>query len=746
MLRNLLNRLLPGRAPGAVISGAAALTANADRWIAAGDAAETAGDLRKASELYRKAVDAAPAYAKARLSLGVALEAIGDTDGAIQSYEEALAIDPANPLASYNLGRMHYMRGALHDAKALLHRALEHKPHFPEAYVVLSNLYDAEDNPGAAAEALEIALKQRPDWPGALFNYGMMLKKLGRLSEAESALSRVVAIDPGNTDASHELANLLHARGALQEAETLLRLAIKRQPLLWEAHDRLFQVLSQQGNSQAAAAAAQAAAELLRDSAGALKNYGLALRRLGRLAEAEAALRRAIIIAPQMARAYWELGVVLHGQSRIAECLKALSVARRLEPEAFDLESGELLALTFSDEIPSEDLFAKHRAFGVRLENAYPPRFEPFQNNRDPERRLRIGYVSGDFYRHPVALFTAPLFERHDRKAYEIYCYSVGARVESNPMKGLVDHWREAASMSHAELAETINSDSIDILVDLSGHSGQSRLAVIAQQPAPVQVSWLGYLNTTGTTRIQYRLCDRHSDPPGLADPFHTESLYRLPHSQWCYRPLISVDGSNTLPFRLNGYITFGSFNQVTKLSPSIRGLWADILRRLPNSRLLIAGVPEGHTQDILLEYFENCGIGRTRIAVAPRVALQDYFRLFDSVDMALDSAPYSGGTTSCDALWMGVPVLTVPGSRSVSRSTASILSTVGLGEWIASSPEDYVQRALRFAAEDARLAELRQTLRQRMRESPLMDEFRFARDIEDAYRHMWRAWCVSTD
>jgi predicted O-linked N-acetylglucosamine transferase (SPINDLY family) len=296
--------------------------------------------------------------------------------------------------------------------------------------------------------------------------------------------------------------------------------------------------------------------------------------------------------------------------------------------------------------------------------------------------------------------------------------------------------------MSDSELADTINRDEIDILVDLTGHAGRLRLGVFAQQPSPVQVTWLGYLSTVGLTRIRYRLSDARSDPPGLTEHLHTETLVRLPHSQWCYRPWVPIDHATEPPFRRNGFITFGSFNNMPKLSRTVLKLWFEILARLPDSRLVIVGVPEGHARERLHREFGEAGVDASRITIVPRIPLDQYFRWFDAVDIALDTMPYSGGTTTCDTLWMGVPVVTCPGSRSVSRSAASILATVGLPAWIASTPEDYVRLAVEFARDGAAIAELRKSLRQRMRESPIMDEPRFVSDVEDAYRQMWRTWC----
>jgi predicted O-linked N-acetylglucosamine transferase (SPINDLY family) len=298
--------------------------------------------------------------------------------------------------------------------------------------------------------------------------------------------------------------------------------------------------------------------------------------------------------------------------------------------------------------------------------------------------------------------------------------------------------------MSDTELADLIHRDAIDVLVDLSGHTGIPCLNVFAQQPTPVQVTWLGYLNSTGLTRIQYRLCDAYTDPPGMTERLHTETLVRLPHSQWCYRPFVLMDHAAEPPMRKNRFVTFGSFNSPVKISATTHRLWCELLARVLDSRLVIVGIPEGRSRERLLKDFAAAGIAVSRITMVGRVALTEYFRCFDSVDIALDTTPYSGGTTTCDALWAGVPVVTAPGPRPFSRSAASILSTAGLADWIASTPEDYVRIAAGFAREEAKVAELRRSLRQTMRESPLMDEARFVRDLEAAYRAMWRAWCES--
>lgn len=606
------------------------------------------------------------------------------------------------------------------------------------------NRAESEGNFRKACEQYRKAVDAAPGSAKAHLNLGIGLEATGDTHGAIQSYEAALAIDPGNPYAGYNLANVLCARGAFDQAERLLHSALDRQPEFPEAHVALSNLYSSQGNPAAAAVSLEAALKLRPDYVGALNNYGLVLRELRRLTEAETALRRAIEIDPGILSAYRALGAVLRDQARIGDSVEVFRAAHQLAPERLDLVSTELFTLNFFEDISGAALFARHKAFGAQLESAVPSRFGPFRNIRTPERRLRVGYVSGDFYRHPAGVFTIPLFEHHDRSAYSIYCYSTGSRVDdvTGQIRATADVWRDAASMSDAELADTVNRDAIDILVDLSGHSGVSRLGVFAQQPAPLQVAWLGYLNTTGLTRIQYRLTDRYADPPGIADQRHTETLYRLPSSQWCYRPFISIDVLEEPAFGRNGFITFGSFNHISKLSRTVRALWAEILTRLPDSRLVIVGVPDGQARDSLLRDLEHAGVAATRITVVPQLPLDEYYRWFNAVDIALDTTPYSGGTTTCDTLWMGVPVITVPGDLPASRSAASILSTVGLASWIASTPQDYVRLAVDYARDTAGITRLRQSLRRMMRESPIMDEPRFARDVEEAYRHMWRTWC----
>jgi len=549
--------------------------------------------------------------------------------------------------------------------------------------------------------------------------------------------------------ASYNLGKLHFLRGEHPQAEQHLRAALERKPEFPEAHVVLASVQDARGDYQAAAASLETALHQRPQYAGAWQNYATALVKLDRMADAESAARHAVSCDPEFLAAYLFLGDLLRTDGRLDEAVQMFQRARALPGGGIACEQAELHVLNHSDSISDEALFERHREVGHRLEILHPPRFATFDNVPDPQRRLRIGYVSRDFVRHPVGWFMAPVLERHDRSLFEVHCYATSARADdvTTQLRSAADGWLDASRMSHAEIADSIHRDRIDILVDLQGHAATSDLAVFAQQAAPVQVSWLGYLNTTGLTRIQYRICDAITDPPGAADRLHTEALVRLPQGQWCYRPYRAGEFSKTHavepPCRRNRCITFGSFNHLLKLSATAIGLWARILQLLQDSRLIVMGVPAGPAQDRLCDAFTQLGISASRIRMVPPVPMEEYFPWFNEVDLALDSTPYSGGTTTCDTLWMGVPVVTLAGSRSASRSAASLLSSLGLTEWIAGTGDDYVALALKFARHEALLTGLRATLRDRMRVSPLMDERRFARALEDAYRGMWRTWCA---
>jgi predicted O-linked N-acetylglucosamine transferase (SPINDLY family) len=678
----------------------------ADRLIAQGNRAEDAGRIQEARDLYGRAIAAAPDYARAHVNLGIALEALGDVDGAAASHRAALAADASDPYANYNLAKLRFAAGAPDEANGLVSRALETRADFREALVLRGCLLSMHGRAQESLADFEHALAQRADF-GTLFHYAQALRALDRQADAASALLRALDLEPGNIDARAALADVLAAQGDAAGSAVALERVLAERPA-WP--DALF-------------------------------NYGCMLRKLRRLPEAAMAFRRAIAQQPDHARAYQMLGAVLVGQSLADQALEVYREGRLKCPQDEGLASAELFALLCAEKVPEDERFARHVAVGRQIERAHPPRVPVFRNRPDPNRRLRIGYVSGDFCYHVITLQMLAVLEHHDRIGFEAYCYSSTEAPDhyTQALQAQADGWRAWRTLDEDAMAQAIAADNVDILVDLAGHSSIPQLGVMAQRAAPVQATWIGYLSTTGLERIDYRISDSIADPPGLTDRYHTEVIVRLPRTQWCWRPFVTPSHAMTPPCAKNGYVTFGSFHGAMKLAPGVRRLWAEILARVPASRFIAIGVPSGPAHDALLR---DLGIPRERTTLVPYVSLEDYMRWYDAVDIILDPAPYSGANTTCDALFMGVPVITAPGVRTASRSAASILRAAGLDEFVCDDSEDYMRRAVALAGQPRRLADLRRSLRTRLQSSPIMDEAGFTRDLEAAYRRMWQKWC----
>lgn len=591
-----------------------------------------------------------------------------------------------------------------------------------------------------ASECYRRAVRLAPDLAAAHLNLGIALAALGDATAAARAYEAVLALDPGHAFASYNFANLSYAQGDASQAEARVRDALRSKPDFPEAQVLLSNILDEAGDIVGAVAALEAAIRLQPTYAGAHFNHALLLHKLGRLGAAKAAVDSAILLDPANAQAHALLDTLLRDEAFPHESLEMTRQALALAPDRWDLRSRELFFLNFDEQIDAETLYRRHREFGEMLEHAVPARFAHAPAaSRERNRPLRIGYVSGDLYVHPVALFLIPLLEHRDRAAFAAVCYSCGERSDhiTGKIRGLSDKWVDAAGFTDAQLAQAIQADGIDILIDLSGHSGGSRLAVFAQKPAPVQVTWLGYLNTTGLTRIDYRLCDLRTDPPGTAS-LHTERLFPLPWSQWCYQPFLQIEQADAAPFEKNDYLTFGSFNQPGKISTAMCRRWAQVLELVPGSRLLIAGVSSEAKRASISGVMGQSGIDAGRFHFEPRVDLAGYYELYNRVDVAMDTYPYGGGTTTFDALWMGVPVVTASGDLPVSRSAASIIGALGLDQWIAADVEGYVETAAGRARQLDEIARLRRSLRHQLSASGFMDTRRFVGDFEAALRRMW--------
>jgi predicted O-linked N-acetylglucosamine transferase (SPINDLY family) len=536
----------------------------------------------------------------------------------------------------------------------------------------------------------------------------------------------------------------LRDEGRFDDAIAACRRAIELKPDYPEACNNLGNALNDSGRFDEAIASYRQAIQLKGDHPEVHNNLGIALRGTGRLDEAVASYRRAIELKPDYPEAHNNLGNALKEMGQLDEAIAAYRRATVLRPKLSDAHSNLLSTLNYHPGWDPATIFEEHRRWHYRYAEPLQRFIQPHRNERSPDRRLRIGYVSPDFRKHPVGHFLLPLLMRHDHKHCEIFCYAQvrASDVLTEQLRTHADHWHSLTGLQDGPAAELIRQHQIDILVDLSGHTAHNRLMFFAHKPAPVQVTFLGYPNTTGLATMDYRLTDAYADPPGLTEPWHSEQLFRLPQCAWCYQPAASPP----IEPRKEGPITFGCFNNFAKVTEPMLLLWARILHQVPGSRLLLKtrALSSENARQRVRQVLGEAGIDSECLELrGHEPAHDDHLALYQRLDVALDTFPYHGTKTTCEAMWMGVPVVTLAGKTHPSRVGVSLLNNIGLPELVANSPEEYVRLAVELAGDPPRLSHLRSTLRQRMEGSPLMDAPRFARDMETAYRSMWQRWCA---
>jgi predicted O-linked N-acetylglucosamine transferase (SPINDLY family) len=575
------------------------------------------------------------------------------------------------------------------------------------------------------------------------FESGVSHHQAGRLAEAERFYRQVLALQPDHAEALHLLGMLAAQAGRLDVAVELIRRAIRIRPDFVNAHYNLGLALQDKGQLGEAVTSYRQAIQLQPDYAEAHSNLGIALTNMGQVEEAIASFRRAIRIKPGFAEAHYNLGNALRSEGQLEEVIACYRQAIRLRPELVEAHSNLVNTFLYHPGYDARMIHEEVRHWNQQHAEPLKKFIQPHHNNRDPERCLRIGYVSADFFDHASAFFLLPLFRHHDRRQVEVFCYSHQAHTDqvTQQMKDRVQHWRTTVGQPDAKIAAQIRQDQIDVLIDLKLHSGGNSLLMFAHKPAPVQATWLGYPGTTGLDTMDYRLTDPYLDPPGLDDAFYSERSIRLPDTFWCYDPLTDEPKVNAPPCLEKGWVTFGCLNNFCKINDAVLALWAGVLKAVSNSRLLLLA-PEGSSRQRVLDRLGREGIGPERVEFVARQSRSEYRKTYHRIDIGLDSFPCNGHTTSLDSFWMGVPVVTLAGKTVFGRAGVSQLSNLGLPELIARTPDQYVQIATDLANDLPRLAELRRTLRARMEASPLMDAPRFARNIEAAYRQMWRNWC----
>jgi len=572
-----------------------------------------------------------------------------------------------------------------------------------------------------------------------------MLLKGGRTNEALKLCEKLCARSDADSASLSLLGEIYFHQGRFPDAAVVLQRAIQLEPDNAAVCSMLADSSLHQGQTAKAAEYYRMALQQRPDDPKLLTNLAGILSGMHRSSEAEPLLRRAVQLAPHLSKPYTNLGSSLQAQGKVDEALEVYENGLKNADDDPQLHSNYLLARHYSAIQDSKGSLVAHKAWGQRHAcSRTPHRFKV--SERCNTGKLRVGYISPDFRTHSVPYFLMPLFENYDRDAFEVICYSDVYKQDSmtRRLQGQVDGWRNTVGFTDEKVDQRIRSDGIDILVDLAGHTADNRLGVFARRSAPVQITWLGYPDTTGLDEMDYRISDGYADPSGFEE-YCSEQLLRLDKCFLCYGPPQDVPLPGCSPVGENGFLTFGSFNNLAKINNEVLRLWADVLKMVPGSRLVIKnpGLTDAATRQDYLSRIAAHGIDTARITLKGLSSdTKSHLDEYGNIDIGLDTFPYNGTTTTCEAMWMGVPVLTLAGNVHASRVGSSLLQACNMDHWIAESPQQYIDLAVKYAFNSEDLASERHTLRERMAGSILCDAKRFTGSMEEALLHAWHSWC----
>ncbi len=609
----------------------------------------------------------------------------------------------------FNYANLLRENGSREEAEAAYRRALELNPKLAGAAVRLARFAYARADFEEAGRRYRQALEARPDHPDTLSSLGVVLKDLGRPQEAIACWQRALEIEPRHALSHANLGAMYRLMKDLPRAIEHLRTALEIEP---------------------------------RD-ASAATTLAHALLEMGRIGEAEALARGVVERAPQSGDGHLMLGFAAAHQARIEDAIAAFRAAHERAPESSVPLSNALFCSLYGEARDAAGLLGLARELAEKIVPAGPVRTQ-WRNDRDPERRLRLGFLSADLRRHPVGYFIEPILEHLDPAQFEVACYSTTVAPDeiTARLKPHAALWRECGGLADERLVELIEADAVDVLLDLSGHTALNRVRALASKPAPVQALYIGYPGTTGMAAMDWIVADARVCPPGY-ERFYSERVARLAGSFWCYRPNPAAPEPGELPALRGGGVTFGSYNALSKLSDTTLRLWTRVLHAVPGSRLVLKALPfaDAATREMTRRRFADAGMDSARLLIEPPTEPDRFLAEYRRVDIALDPAPYNGGTTTCEALWMGVPVVTLAGEAFFARMGASLMHNAGSPELVAASADEYVKIAAALAADIARLGDLRASLRARLAASPILDGPRAGRELGDACRTMWREW-----
>jgi len=687
-------------------------------------------------------------------------------DGAI--VPSGQAFDMTSPL---HTALQHHRGGRRLDAERCCREALEADPSCSGAAFLLGLLALEDGKPADAVPWLALAAELDPRNPACYVNLGEAHRRLGQLAPAFKALLQAIDFGPWMFAPAYNLGLLLTDCGALEGAVACFERAMQIKPGLKEASERLATVRALQAlrpdslppaagmsasvlvalaTLQLRAGHAAASVALLRRALTLQPNMHVALAMLGsalgdqdRDDEAIEAYERAIELGPCPPWLIASLGNACLRSGRVREAIARHREAAALAPTGSSFHSSLLYVLQFDPVCNAREYLREALEWDARHGRPSQGARNGHENDRTPDRRLRVGYVGAGFRRHCQALFLLPLLSNHDRDAFEIFCYSNDRRVDDVTKKigALADGWRDVVLLEDDAVVKLVRDDQIDVLVDLTMHMEGGRLPVFARKPAPIQLTWLAYPGTTGVSALHYRVTDPFLDPPDADTAAYSERLLHLPDAFWCYDPLTSKNALGPPPLRRDDRFTFGCLNNFAKLNEGVIALWSRILRSAPSSRLILRA-PEGSARRRATELFQSLGVSSERIEFVGYQPRLDYLATYYQIDVCLDTFPYNGHTTSLDAFWMGVPVVTLVGETVVGRGGISVAMNLGLPQLVAHTPDDFVRIASELCHAPDDLAHLRAGLASRIEASPLMNAPRFARNLEAAYRRVWKEWC----
>ena len=742
------------------------------------------GRLEEAERAYKEAIAIKTNYAEAHYNLGTTFHAVGRLEEAEDSYKKAIAIKPNYAEVYNHLGITLKQLGKLEESEFSYKKAIEINPNYSEAYNNLGITLNEFGRLEEAEHNYRLALAHNQNMSVTFNNLGITLQELGRLEEAEDCYKKAITINPNYAEAYSNLGTLFQEVGRLEGSEDCYKKSIAILPDSPGAHNNLGTILQALGRPEESEICYKKAIAIKSNYAEAYNNLGVTLQEIGRIKEAEANYQKAIDIKPNYAEAHGNLGAMYRLKGRYVDASESISRALAIDAnyanalqeystllahmsnykdvckysdaalEIVGLNSKDkqeskiwksrLYTLIYHPDLSAKEICAEYIKWGSRYTQKAQDQF--FGKDRNPDRKLKIGYVSPDFRSHSCRFYFEPLFSSHDQTKFELYAYAnVSIEDEhTHRFKKYFSVWRDIVGIADESVAQMILNDEIDILVDGCGHMGDTRLEVFSYKPAPIQVTWLGAAWTTGLPQMDYVMFDPYMGPVGTPT---SEKIVQLPNT-WCsFRPgekAINTEVKPT-PAIQNGYVTFGYTGRTERLNHRVFTVWGRILKRLPNSRLLLdfKSFGDSKTQSYFAQILNEYGVDVTRVTMRNS---ENIFESLGDIDILLDSFPHNGGTMLYDAIWMGVPIVSLASTRPVGRIGASIMTNLGLPEWIAKSELEFEDIAVNGGQNIAKLAILRSQIRVRMKNSAIMNEKLFAQDVENAYRKMWGSWLASSN